>query len=146
MAFDTKFNLGCTLPSRNAQIFVGKTDGDDNKMAKRRSEENVENVNEGTVTKKRCMKNKEMKRKNSEFKRCLAHNVDDNEVVADNRSVKYQSKEMLEVKTITQLRQLDETIFAQGSFHQGDQRFGVNRGKQCVSNTSKSVGNSLINK
>ncbi|XP_071795571.1 uncharacterized protein [Asterias amurensis] len=139
VAFDTKCNLGCTLPSRNAQVFVNKTDGDENKTAKRRIEENVENVSEGTVTKKRCMKNKEMKHKNCEFKRSLARNVDDNVVVADNRSVKYQSKEMLEVKTITQLRQLDETIFAQGSFHQGDQRFGVHRGKQCVANSLVSI-------
>ena len=56
----------------------------------------------------------------------------------DGNKAEKHSKCMETVKIINPV-ELDGTVIAQGSFHQGDRRFGDNSGKQCVANCLASM-------
>ena len=74
--------------------------------------------------------------------KCKAHNgatkQDNSSEAVDVTNAGNQSKKCVELKRINPVA-LDGIVIAQGTFHQGDRRFGSNCGKQCVANSLASI-------
>ncbi|CAC5395213.1 unnamed protein product [Mytilus coruscus] len=54
----------------------------------------------------------------------------------------HKNKGTISENSIEVSRSVDRNFVVQGSFHQGDERFGINSGKQCVANCLSALANS----